>query len=264
VVATAALRRHASQVAERLARAYPDAECALVHDNPLELLIATILSAQCTDARVNIVTKELFRKYRTPADFAAIPQAKLEKEIQSTGFFRNKAKNIRACCQKLVDEYDNQVPRDMEALVTLPGVGRKTANVVLGTAFGEATGVVVDTHVTRLSNRLGLTRYTDAVKIEQDLMALLDQDQWIDFSHRMIHHGRRICIARRPRCQECTLVDICPKIGVEQTAAGTPPPPPRKLPGQKSAAKPRPARVTAKKNAAGAARRSTAAPRGRA
>ncbi len=159
-------KRRAQEIAGRLQKAYPDAECALVFHSPLELLIATILSAQCTDVRVNMVTPELFRKYRTARDYAEAPQKQLEREIQSTGFFRNKAKNIKGCCQRLADEHDGQVPQDLDALVKLPGVGRKTANVVLGTAFGKATGVVVDTHVTRISHRLGLTRQTDAVKIE--------------------------------------------------------------------------------------------------
>jgi endonuclease III len=216
MAATASAKRHALRVAAGLRKEYADAECALVHDSPLELLIATILSAQCTDARVNIVTKELFRKYRTAAAFAKAPLAELEEQVKSTGFFRNKAKNIQACCRKLVEEYDGQVPREMDALVSLPGVGRKTANVVLGTALGIASGVVVDTHVTRLSNRLGLTRHKDPVKIERDLMAELPEKEWIDFSHRLIHHGRRVCMARRPNCDECTLEKICPRIGVKE------------------------------------------------
>ncbi len=164
---------------------------------------------------MNLVTKELFRKYRSAADFAAAPIGELERAIQSTGFFRNKARNIKACCQELVDRFGGQVPEDMESLVELPGVGRKTANVVLGTAFGIATGVVVDTHVTRISRRLGLTRQTDAVKIERDLMELVPPKEWIDFSHRLIHHGRQVCLARRPKCGECSLADICPKVGVK-------------------------------------------------
>jgi endonuclease-3 len=218
MAATASAKRHAQRVAEGLRQEYPDAECALVHDSPLELLVATILSAQCTDARVNIVTQELFRKYRTAADFARAPLAKLEEAIKSTGFFRNKAKNIQGCCRKLVEEHGGQVPKEMDALVKLPGVGRKTANVVLGTAFGIASGVVVDTHVTRLSNRLGLTRHQkDAVKIERDLMALLPEKEWVDFSHRLIHHGRRVCVARTPKCEACSLERICPRVGVKET-----------------------------------------------
>jgi endonuclease III len=208
-------KKRARQVAELLKKEYPAAECALVHDTPFELLIATILSAQCTDERVNIVTKELFAQYSTPATLAAVPIPRLEKLIQSTGFFRNKAKNIHACCQMLVEEHGGKVPADMEKLVKLPGVGRKTANVVLGTAFGIALGVVVDTHVTRLSQRLGLTEHEDAVKIERDLIAQLPSDEWINFSHRLIWHGRRVCKARKPLCGSCVLERICPKIGVE-------------------------------------------------
>jgi len=217
VTATPDARRYASLVARRLRKHYPDAICALNFRTPLELLIATILSAQCTDVRVNIVTKDLFRKYRSAADYAAARQSVLEKDIQSTGFFRNKAKSIKVCCKTLADLYNGEVPRDLDALVSLQGVGRKTANVVLGTAFRLATGVVVDTHVTRISRRLGLTANSDPVRIERDLMALLPRKEWIDFSHRMIHHGRQICIARRPKCDICPLADICPRIGVEKT-----------------------------------------------
>jgi endonuclease III len=209
------LPTYVEQIVALLKQDYPDVECALVHDSPFELLIATILSAQCTDERVNIVTKELFAKYKTPAALAAAPIPRLEKLIQSTGFFRNKAKNIHDCCVKLVKEHGGQVPVDMEKLVNLPGVGRKTANVVLGTAFRIASGVVVDTHVTRLSNRLGLTKHQDAVKIERDLIEVLPENEWIDFSHRLIWHGRRVCKARKPLCESCVLNRICPRIGVE-------------------------------------------------
>ncbi len=209
------LPAYAEQIVVLLKREYPDVECALVHDSPFELLIATILSAQCTDERVNIVTKELFAKYSTPATLAAVPIPRLEKLIQSTGFFRNKAKNIHDCCVKLVKEHGGQVPVDLEKLVNLSGVGRKTANVVLGTAFRIASGVVVDTHVTRLSNRLGLTKHQDAVKIERDLIEILPKDEWIEFSHRLIWHGRRVCKARKPLCESCVLEKICPKVGVE-------------------------------------------------
>ena len=208
-------KKRAREVVARLKQEYPDAECALVHDTPFELLIATILSAQCTDERVNIVTKDLFAKYPTPAALAAVPIPKLEKLIQSTGFFRNKAKSIHACSAQLVAEHGGQVPAELEKLVRLAGVGRKTANVVLGTAFRIASGVVVDTHVTRLSQRLGLTEHEDAVKIEQDLMPLVPREEWIDFSHRLIWHGRRICKARKPLCGSCVLESVCPKIGVE-------------------------------------------------
>jgi endonuclease-3 len=208
------LRDQAKRVVRALRAGYPDAQCALTHRTPLELLIATILSAQCTDERVNIVTKDLFQKYRSAADFAVAPLRDLERAIQSTGFFRNKAKNIKGCCRALVDQYGGAVPQDLDALVALPGIGRKTANVVLGTAFGLATGVVVDTHVMRVSRRLGLTARTDAVKIERDLMDLVPKKEWINYSHRMIHHGRRICQARKPKCDECSMQGFCPKIGV--------------------------------------------------
>jgi endonuclease-3 len=205
----------AANVAAGLAKEYGDATCALVHKNAFQLLMATILSAQCTDVRVNMVTPDLFAKWPTPEAMAKAPVRELEKVIQSTGFFRNKARNILACCQKIVEEYDGQIPQSLAELVTLPGVGRKTANVVLGTAFSIASGVVVDTHVTRLAYRLGLTRHTNAVKIEQDLIKLLPEKEWIDFSHRLIHHGRRICIARKPLCEKCILLEICPRVGVE-------------------------------------------------
>jgi endonuclease-3 len=212
-------KRTAVKVAKLLATEYPDAECALRYSNPLELLIATILSAQCTDVRVNMVTPRLFRKYRSAAAFASAKREELQKEIQSTGFFRSKAKSIQECCRKLAEEYDGKVPQTLEELVERPGVGRKTANVVLGTAFGIPSGVVVDTHVSRLTHRLGLTKHKDAVKIERDLMAQLPSHQWIDFSHRLIHHGRRICVARKPRCPDCVLKAICPKIGVTEMGA---------------------------------------------
>jgi endonuclease-3 len=207
-------KRHAAAVVRILARHYPDAVCALDYASPLQLLIATILSAQCTDERVNMVTPELFARFPTAKDLAEAPLDEIERIIQSTGFFRNKAKNIKACCRRLVDEFGGRVPEDLEALVQLPGIGRKTANVVLGTAFGIPSGVVVDTHVGRLSIRLGLTRQTDPVKVERDLMRVLPQKEWIAFSHRMIHHGRRICVARNPKCDICPLNKICPKVGV--------------------------------------------------
>lgn len=207
-------QRHAAKIVRALRRDYPDATCALVHDGPLQLLIATILSAQCTDERVNMVTKDLFRQYPTAADLAALPLARLEQLIQSTGFFRNKAKSIQACCRELTEHYDGNVPRDMDRLVQLPGVGRKTANVVMGTAFGDATGVVVDTHVTRISRRLGMTQETTAEKIERDLMEQLPRKEWIAFSHRVIQHGRQVCNARRPRCETCGLGSVCPRIDV--------------------------------------------------
>jgi endonuclease-3 len=207
-------KAQAARVVRRLKADYPGATCALENETPFELLVATILSAQCTDERVNMVTPELFRRWPTAADMARAPTKQLETVIQSTGFFRNKAKNIKAASQAMMDEHDGDVPRDMDQLVALPGVGRKTANVVLGTAFGLATGVVVDTHVTRVSRRLGLTAHTDPVKIEQDLMQIVPKREWVDFAHRMIHHGRQSCTARKPKCPECSMNKFCPKIGV--------------------------------------------------
>jgi endonuclease-3 len=209
-------KRQAAKVVKALAQDYPVAECALVHDSPFQLLIATILSAQCTDERVNIVTKELFAHHSTPQAIVDLPVAKLEKYIQSAGFFRMKAKNIKGCCQQLVEQHGGEVPQTLGELVQLPGVGRKTANVVLGTSFGIPSGIVVDTHVTRLTNRLGLTVNQDAVKIEKDLMPLLPKTEWINFSHRLIHHGRRICKARKPLCNDCSMLKFCPQVGVEQ------------------------------------------------
>ena len=198
-----------------LDRTYPEARCELDHADPLELLIATILSAQCTDKRVNIVTRELFKKYRSAADYANAPLAELEQAIKSTGFFRNKAKNIQACCRKLIKRHSGKVPRTMEELTQLDGVGRKTANVVLGNAFGINVGVVVDTHIARLSQRLGLTKQKTPEKIELELMALVPQKQWSLFSHWLIWHGRRRCSARRPDCVNCEIKELCPRIGVK-------------------------------------------------
>jgi endonuclease III len=198
------------EIVERLRRAYPNAHCELDYSNPLELLIATILSAQCTDKRVNIVTKELFRVCKTAADYVALPQEQLEELIRTTGFFRAKAKNIKACCADLIAHHGGEVPRTMEDLTKLAGVGRKTANVVLGNAFGINVGVVVDTHVQRLSGRLGLTRETTPEKIEADLMKLIPPEEWTLFSHWLIWHGRRRCDARKPACGECEVAAICP------------------------------------------------------
>ena len=209
-------RNHAAKILRRLKREYPEAECALHFENPVQLLVATILSAQCTDQRVNIVTDKLFKEYPTASALASLSQKNLERLIQSTGFFRNKAKNIKASCQCLVDEYGGDVPQDMNALIGLPGVGRKTANVVLGTAFGIASGVVVDTHVGRISRRVGLTDHPDPVKAERDLMRHLPTKEWIGYSHRMIQHGRRVCRARRPLCDSCCLETVCPRIGVAE------------------------------------------------
>jgi endonuclease-3 len=205
-----ALRRHAADLARRLRATYPEAHCELDYSNPLELLVATILSAQCTDKRVNIVTKAVFRRCRSVQDFASIPQEELEELIRSTGFYRNKAKNIRAMAATLIAEHGGKVPRTLDALAALPGVGRKTANVVLGNAFGIDEGVVVDTHVTRLSHRLGLTKKNGAEKIEQDLMALFPRDVWTHLSHWLIWHGRRRCTARKPDCPQCELRAVCP------------------------------------------------------
>jgi endonuclease III len=198
------------QIIRELRKTYPQATCALNHSNPFELLIATILSAQCTDERVNIVTSSLFRKYRRPEDYAEVELTELEKDINSVTFFRNKAKSIREAARLLVEKHAGGVPQTLEELVKLPGVGRKTANVVLGTAFGIPTGVVVDTHVSRLSQRLGITKNKTPEKIEVDLMELLPRKEWIDFSHRLIWHGRRVCNARKPACESCSLAALCP------------------------------------------------------
>ena len=195
---------------------YPSAHCELNFSNPLQLLVATILSAQCTDKRVNIVTAELFKKYRSAKDFANAPVADMEAAVKTTGFFRNKAKNIQACCAALVEKFGGEVPRTMDELHALAGVGRKTANVVLGNAFDINVGVVVDTHVTRLGNRLGLVKGTDAVKLEQELMKLVPQKDWTLFSHWLIWHGRRRCLARTPDCVNCEIQNLCPKIGVNK------------------------------------------------
>lgn len=204
--------RHAraQQIIQTLAQAYPEPECALIHGNPFELLVATILSAQCTDERVNIVTANLFRKYRAPQDYLSVPPSELERDIHSTGFYKNKARSIQGACQSLVQNHGSQVPRTMEELRALPGVGRKTANVVLGNAFGIASGVVVDTHVTRLSQRLALTEQKTAEKIELDLLELVPEKHWIHFSHWLILHGRAICKARKPLCDKCKIEPLCP------------------------------------------------------
>jgi endonuclease III len=198
------------QIIRALSKAYPEPKCALNHANPFELLIATILSAQCTDERVNIVTADLFRKYRVPQDYLNVPQTELERDIHSTGFYKNKAKNIQGACQALVEKHNSQVPRTMDELRALPGVGRKTANVVLGNAFGIASGVVVDTHVTRLSQRLALTEQTNPEKIEEDLIELVPEKHWINFSHWLILHGRAVCNARKPLCEKCKIEPLCP------------------------------------------------------
>lgn len=207
-------RQHALAVAAELARHYASAECALHHRNTFELLVATILSAQCTDERVNAVTPRLFSKYPDAARLAKSEQADVEQIIHSLGFFRAKATNIRDMAQKLVELHEGEVPANLEQLTALPGVGRKTANVVLGTAFGIASGVVVDTHVKRLTRLLGLTKATTPEQIERDLIALLPPEEWVNFSHRLIHHGRQICIARRPKCTVCPLLHTCQRVGL--------------------------------------------------
>lgn len=209
-----ARRERARQICEILAEAFPDASCSLDFGSPFELLVATILSAQCTDRRVNMVTGPLFRRWPTPARLASAPRPALEETIHSTGFFRAKATSILGCCRGLVERHQGEVPTTLEALVKLPGVGRKTANVVLGSAFGMASGVVVDTHVGRISRRLGLTRHTDAVQAERDLVACLPREHWIAFSHRLIELGRTICTARKPHCERCPLESRCPRKGV--------------------------------------------------
>jgi endonuclease-3 len=209
-------KERAQKICGALKQTYPDAHCELNFSNPLQLLVATILSAQCTDKRVNIVTAELFKKFRSAKDFADAPLAEIENAVKTTGFFRNKAKNIKACCAALVEKFGGEVPRTMDELHALAGVGRKTANVVLGNAFGLNVGVVVDTHVTRLANRLGLAKGTDAVKLELALNQLVPQKDWTQFSHWLIWHGRRRCAARTPDCANCEVLKWCPRIGVKE------------------------------------------------
>jgi endonuclease III len=218
-------KKLARQVTRSLKQAYPEAICALVHSGPYQLLVATILSAQCTDVRVNMVTPELFRRFPDPASLALAEPVELEALIRSTGFFRAKARSLVAMANQVVLRHGGQIPRDLDALTRLAGVGRKTANVLLGTAFGIASGIVVDTHVKRLTSRMGLTTSKTPEQIERDLMRLIPRTQWVDFSHRLILHGRQVCLARRPRCDGCTLASFCPKTGVttSRTTAGTDP-----------------------------------------
>ncbi len=211
------LRDRANAILRRLKRLYPDAHCALHHDNPLQLLVATILSAQCTDARVNLVTPALFARYPDARAFAEANPKELETAIQSTGFFRNKARNIIACCRQIVEQHGGHVPATMEELVALPGIGRKTANVILGNAF-DTPGIPVDTHVGRLSRRMGLTEHDDPVKVERDLMELVPRKDWTMFGHQMIFHGRQVCKAVKPGCERCTLAAVCPKIGTPHSS----------------------------------------------
>ena len=207
-------KKRTFEIIKQLKKEYPDAHCELAHANAFELLVATILSAQCTDERVNIVTATLFRKYRKPQDYLEVAQEELELDIRPTGFFRNKAKSIQGASRKIIENFGGDIPQTMEELLTLNGVARKTANVVLGNAFGIASGVVVDTHVSRVSHRLGLTENVAPEKIEKDLTVLVPQKDWILFPHLLIAHGRKICQARKPKCEICVLESICPKIGV--------------------------------------------------
>jgi len=202
----------AKQIIKTLLKKYPAPECALHHETPWQLLVATILSAQCTDKRVNMVTPALFKKFTTVKDFAQAAQGDVETAIHSTGFYRNKAKNIIACARALLERHNGKIPETLEELTALPGVGRKTGSVILGTAFGKAEGIVVDTHVMRLSKRMGFTRHTDAAKIEQDLMKTVDKKHWITFSHLLILHGRERCPARKPDCANCEIGQLCPRI----------------------------------------------------
>jgi len=246
------LRKRALEVNKRLKKRYPETRISLDFRTPFELLIATILAAQSTDARVNIVTKSLFRKYPTPQAFASASQVEMETDVKQTGFFRNKAKAVIGCAQALVERHGGQVPQTMDELTALPGVGRKTANVVLGNALGTPVGIAVDTHVTRLSGRLGLTASSDAEVIEQDLMKLLPRSEWTEFTHRMIYHGRETCIARKPDCPTCVLNDICPSA---QLATEAPPSPP--------ASRARSARSATKSSPAPSRTRTSKTPRAR-
>jgi len=209
-VAASAEKKRVLKIISLLRKEYPDAKCSLNHSNPLELLLATILSAQCTDERVNIVTADLFRKYRRPEDYVNVPRLELEADIRPTGFFRNKAKSLQGACQMIIEKYGGRVPNKVDELLSLPGVARKTANVVLGNAFGIASGVVVDTHVSRLSQRLGITENKQPEKIERDLIEVVPKKDWIDFSHLLIYHGRRVCKARAPQCGDCVVEKLCP------------------------------------------------------
>ena len=207
---TSPIEERAPAIMKRLSKAYPDAHVALDFTNPLECLVATILSAQCTDERVNIVTKTLFRKYRKPQDYLEVPEAELAADVKSTGFFNQKTKSIRGACTRIVEEYGGKVPDTMEDLITLPGVARKTANIVLGNSFGVVEGIAVDTHVRRLAERLGFSTQDDPNKIEQDLMRLIPKNRWFDFTYVIIDHGRGTCVARKPRCEDCPVNDLCP------------------------------------------------------
>jgi len=253
------LKARAAEVNRRLEKRYPDAKCSLDFTNPFELLIATILSAQSTDARVNIVTKSLFRKYPAPRAFADASQVEMEKDVRQTGFFRNKAKAVINCSKAIVERHGGEVPRTMDELTALPGVGRKTANVVLGNAFNTSAGIVVDTHVTRVSGRLGLTANADAEKIEQDLIPLLPRAKWTGFSHRLIFHGRETCIARKPKCEECVLNDLCPSAESPSTS----PSPVRADPPSRPSSRGRSARSARRSSPPRGRSRTSGSPRGR-
>ena len=217
----AELKKRAALIIKRLQKAFPEAGTALDHRSPVQLLVATILSAQCTDTRVNKVTPSLFARFPTAADLAGADRGELEEIIRSTGFFRNKAKSIQGATQKIVQDFGGKVPETMEELLRLPGVARKTANVVLGNGFGKAAGVVVDTHVFRLSHRLGLSKGKNPQQVEKDLMEIVPKKEWIGLGNRLIYHGRATCLARKPRCETCMLESLCPRIGVKQTAASS-------------------------------------------
>jgi len=219
-VASKEEKQRALKIIRSLKREYPDARCSLSFSNPLELLVATILSAQCTDERVNLVTADLFRKYRRAEDYFGVEPTELEQDIRSTGFYRNKAKSIQGACRLIAEKHEGQVPETIDELLLLPGVARKTANVVLGNAFHITSGIVVDTHVARLSERLGLTRNTQPEKIERDLMELVPRKDWIDFSHLLIAHGRKVCNARKPLCEECVVEKLCPSSRAGMRAEG--------------------------------------------
>jgi endonuclease-3 len=230
-------QERANEVVARLHEAYPDAKCSLDFTTPLELLVATILAAQCTDDRVNMVTKTLFQKYKSAQDYTKVPLSELEQDLKQINFYRNKAKNVQAMATILVNRYNGEVPKTMRELVALPGAARKTANVVLGNAFGIVEGVIVDTHCNRLSSRLGFTTTDDPVRVEQELMKIVDRKDWLDWTHLMIYHGRAICQARKPLCQQCTLLDLCPTGAANVAAASATPAPAAKARGKAKAVK---------------------------
>jgi endonuclease-3 len=218
-------QERANEVVARLHQAYPEAKCSLDFTTPLELLVATILAAQCTDDRVNMVTRTLFKKYQSAQDYTQVPLSELEQDLKQINFYRNKARNVQAMAAILVNRYNGEVPRTMRELVALPGAARKTANVVLGNAFGIVEGVIVDTHCNRISHRLGFTTTDDPVRVEQELMKIVDRKDWLDYTHLLIYHGRAVCQARKPICQQCTLLDLCPTGAANVAAAAATPAP---------------------------------------